>query len=187
MDRNRTLNPFNPELTCGGSSGGEGALIALKGSPIGPATDIGGSIRAPAAFNGLYGIRPSSSRISRRGARTTVPGQISIRTSAGPLCHSMEDLKMFTKVMFEDTKSHIDGTSVPLPWKHIEAPVQRLRLGYFEFDGVCMPHPPILRGLRETAAKLKEAGHEGTERTDIPRHLSTVNLTVDSRRDEVAF
>jgi amidase len=59
----RTLNPRNNKLGSGGSSGGDAALIALKGSPIGPLSDIGGSIRAPAAFNGLYSIRPSSERI----------------------------------------------------------------------------------------------------------------------------
>lgn len=55
----RTLNPANRKLTSGGSSGGEGALIALKGSPLGVGSDIGGSIRIPAGFNGLYGLRPT--------------------------------------------------------------------------------------------------------------------------------
>lgn len=54
----QTWNPKNRNLSCGGSSGGEGALIALRGSPVGFGTDIGGSIRIPAAFNGLYGLRP---------------------------------------------------------------------------------------------------------------------------------
>lgn len=58
-----TWNPKNRNLTSGGSSGGEGALIGLKGSPAGFGTDIGGSIRIPAAFNGLFGIRPSSGRL----------------------------------------------------------------------------------------------------------------------------
>ncbi len=58
-----TTNPKNRNLSCGGSSGGEGALIGLRGSPLGLGTDIGGSIRIPAAFNGLYGLRPSSGRL----------------------------------------------------------------------------------------------------------------------------
>ena len=60
---NYTTNPKNRNLSCGGSSGGEGALIALRGSPAGFGTDIGGSIRIPAAFNGLYGLRPSAGRM----------------------------------------------------------------------------------------------------------------------------
>jgi amidase len=55
----RTLNPRNTKLTAGGSTGGEGALIALRGSVLGVGTDIGGSIRVPSLCNGLYGFRPS--------------------------------------------------------------------------------------------------------------------------------
>ena len=64
-----TWNPKNRHLSCGGSSGGEGALISLKGSPVGFGTDIGGSIRIPAAFNGLYGLRPSSGRLPYEGEK----------------------------------------------------------------------------------------------------------------------
>lgn len=52
----RTMNPYNRLLGAGGSSGGDGALVAMRGCPIAPSTDAGGPIRAPAAFNGLYGI-----------------------------------------------------------------------------------------------------------------------------------
>lgn len=56
----RTLNPFNVNLSAGGSSGGEGALVALKGSVLGVGTDIGGSIRCPSAFCGIYGFKPTT-------------------------------------------------------------------------------------------------------------------------------
>jgi len=59
----RTLNPYNTNLTPGGSSGGEAALVAMKGSPMGIGTDGGGSIRAPCAHCGLYGIKPTSKTI----------------------------------------------------------------------------------------------------------------------------
>lgn len=62
-----TNNPKNRNLSSGGSSGGEGALISLKGSPIGFGTDIGGSVRIPAGFNGLYGIKPSHGRMPYEG------------------------------------------------------------------------------------------------------------------------
>lgn len=62
-----TTNPKNRSLSAGGSSGGEGALISLKGSPVGFGTDIGGSIRIPAAFCGLYGLRPSAGRLPYEG------------------------------------------------------------------------------------------------------------------------
>jgi amidase len=54
-----TVNPRNPLFTPGGSTGGEGALLALHGSVLGFGTDIGGSIRVPQSINGLYGFKPS--------------------------------------------------------------------------------------------------------------------------------
>lgn len=54
-----TVSPYHRGTSAGGSSGGEGALIALKGSPLGIGTDIGGSVRIPAAFNNLYGLKPT--------------------------------------------------------------------------------------------------------------------------------
>ena len=60
-------NPKNRLLSAGGSSGGEGALVGLKGSPLGFGSDIGGSVRIPAAFSGTYGLRPSSGRVPYEG------------------------------------------------------------------------------------------------------------------------
>lgn len=65
----RTTNPWNENYTCGGSSGGEGALIAMDGSPVGIGTDIGGSLRIPAAYCGIYSLKPASGRVSYHGAR----------------------------------------------------------------------------------------------------------------------
>lgn len=70
----RTVNPYNRNLSCGGSSGGEGALIGLRGSVIGVGTDIGGSIRMPSAFNHLYGIRPSHGRLPYGLAANSMEG-----------------------------------------------------------------------------------------------------------------
>lgn len=65
----RTTNPWNENYTCGGSSGGEGALIAMDGSPVGIGTDIGGSLRIPAAYCGIYSLKPAAGRVSYHGAR----------------------------------------------------------------------------------------------------------------------
>lgn len=65
----RTTHPLNDKYTCGGSSGGEAALLAMDGSAIGVGSDIGGSLRIPAAYCGIYSLKPSSGRISSRGTR----------------------------------------------------------------------------------------------------------------------
>lgn len=158
----RTLNPFNTKMVAGGSSGGDSALVALHGSPIAPSTDIGGSIRAPASFNGLYGIRPSADRIPKRGMRSVERGQLNIRVSCGPVCHSIADVKLLTRVLNAYPQAQYDTTCIPIRWREIEKPTRKLAFGLLIFDGVVMPHPPIIRAMQETAAKLKSEGHEGS-------------------------
>lgn len=65
----RTVNPYNGNFTSGGSSGGEAALLAMDGSALGVGSDIGGSLRYPAVFCGIYSFKPSPLRVSYVGAR----------------------------------------------------------------------------------------------------------------------
>ena len=96
-----TVNPFNGQLTSGGSSGGEGALVALRGSCLGLGTDIGGSIRSPAANCGVYGLRPSSYRIPWDGMSATMAGNEQIVPVLGPLSTSLDGLKLFMKTIID--------------------------------------------------------------------------------------
>lgn len=63
----RTTNPYNDQYTCGGSSGGEAALLAMDGSALGIGSDIGGSLRIPTAYCGIYSLKPGSQRVSYGG------------------------------------------------------------------------------------------------------------------------
>lgn len=157
----RTLNPFNTEFSAGGSSGGDAVLVALHGAPFAPSTDIGGSIRAPAAFNGLYGIRPTADRVPKRGMKSVESGQLNMRVSCGPVCHSMSDLKLLTSILINWPSARYDTTCIPVGWRDVQKPSGKLAFGYMEFDGAVMPQPPILRAMREAAEKLKSQGHEG--------------------------
>lgn len=73
----RTVNPYNGAFTSGGSSGGEGALLSMDGSALGLGSDVGGSLRIPAAFCGIYSLKPSPLRVSSVGAG----GKISVVSS----------------------------------------------------------------------------------------------------------
>lgn len=160
----RTLNPFNSKFGSGGSSGGDGALVAMRGAPCAPlASDIGGSIRTPAAFNGLYGMRPSSDRTPKFGVQSTAPGQLSIKVSVGPNCHSMADLKLLTMLVLTHPTLPYEPTCIPGSWVDIPAAGagDKLKIGVISTDGVVDPHPPVQRALRETAEKLRAAGHQG--------------------------
>lgn len=159
----RTRCGFNRALVSGGSSGGEGALVGMYGSPMGIGTDIAGSIRVPCAFNGLYGIRPSTRRLSYAGMTSNVRGSRSIAGAIGPMCHSIRDIELICKVATEAEPWYQDVNVVQKEWRPRPDVGPRLTIGVMKFDGVVMPHPPILRGLMEATEKLKAAGHEIVE------------------------
>ncbi|MCJ1474063.1 hypothetical protein MMC13_002721 [Lambiella insularis] len=152
-----TVNPYNRDLSAGGSSGGEGALIGLKGSCLGIGTDIGGSICSPAANNGLYGLKPTAFRVPTDGWSSTMPGADPIVTVVGPLSTSIAGIKMFMKIIL-DTKPWLsDPALIPLPWNsslHIN-PTQPLKIGVIWHDNVVKPHPPVTRALRTMVSKLQ--------------------------------
>lgn len=153
-----TVNPFNRNLTCGGSTGGEGALLGLKGSPLGIGTDIGGSIRSPAANNGVYGLRPTSFRISKQGVMGIQMGRESIIGVLGPLARSREDLNLFMKIILDTEPWLEDPSLVPIPWRSITLDSKKFTVAILWDDGVVHPHPPIIRALHETIEYLKQSG-----------------------------
>ncbi|KAF4457129.1 hypothetical protein F53441_917 [Fusarium austroafricanum] len=153
-----TLNPLNRDLNAGGSSGGDAVLVAMKGTPLTPSTDLGGSIRVPAAFNGLYGFKPTAARIPKGGMPDL--GQSLIQVSFGPICHSIEDMELLAKVINAHPYNRYDVTCTPVPWKSANPVAGKLRIGLMKWDGVVMPHPPVLRALNHTRKMLVEAGHE---------------------------
>ncbi|CZR62169.1 related to Acetamidase [Phialocephala subalpina] len=156
----RTRNPRNRDLTTGGSSGGESALISFRGSFIGVGTDIGGSIRHPCSFTGLYGLRPSHGRVSYQKVANTFLGQEAVRSCAGPMCRSVDDIKLFMKSLAAQKPWLYDPQSVPLPWREeLEVLPEKLCFGFGMGDGRVMPTPPLKRAMEMTKAALLAAGH----------------------------
>ncbi|RDA85218.1 hypothetical protein CP532_3284 [Ophiocordyceps camponoti-leonardi (nom. inval.)] len=157
----RTVNPWNSSLGCGGSSGGEGALLALHGSALGVGSDIGGSVRVPAAFNGVYGFKPSSGRLPCSGFECTMMGFESVAGTFGPMGRSVEDLDLFMRVVLA-AEPWLRQPMLAMPWRPQTEVLRRekLRVGFMAWDGVVMPHPYITRVLADVRAKLESAGHE---------------------------
>lgn len=159
-------NPHNPKYSPGGSSGGEGALLALNGSRIGVGSDVAGSVRAPAAWSGIYSLRCSTGRWPKVGINTSMPGQEGVPSVYSPMARTLDDLTYFTKSFIEMKPWELDYTVHPIPWRqelyeHVEA-AKTLRVGFMSSDGVCPPSPAIARGLDLTAAALRSAGHTVT-------------------------
>ncbi|EEB11672.1 amidotransferase subunit A, putative [Pediculus humanus corporis] len=95
----QTLNPFNTTRTVGGSSGGEASIISVCGSPIGIGTDIGGSIRMPAFFCGIFGHKPTTDAVSMKGTTRRTGNEKNSMAAAGPMAKYHEDLVSVLKVV----------------------------------------------------------------------------------------
>jgi len=161
-----TVNPHNRQLTSGGSSGGEGALLGLRASPLGLGSDIGGSIRSPAANNGLYGLRTTSTRLPLAGVRAPMLGAEHILPVLGPLSTSLAGCALFMKAILDQKPWLTDPSLTPLPWRSPSPNTtptrpQRftrtnpLRIGIMPSDAIVRPHPPITRALADLTAKLR--------------------------------
>ncbi|KAF1925299.1 amidase signature enzyme [Didymella exigua CBS 183.55] len=158
-----TVHPKNPEFTPGGSTGGEGTLLAFQGTVIGWGTDIGGSIRIPSHMNGLYGLKPSSTRLPYQGVSVSTEGQEHVPSVIGPMSRSIDSLVAVTKAIIDASPWDYDPKCSPIPWRSSlfnEAHSRPLRIAVMRDDGVVRPHPPVARVLDEVVAKLQQAGHD---------------------------
>ncbi|KAF1837913.1 amidase [Decorospora gaudefroyi] len=159
----RTLNPHNTSLTAGGSSGGEGALVAFRGSPLGIGTDVAGSIRIPSLCCGTYGFKPSTSRIPFGGQTAPVgDGMSFFLPSAGPLAKDMPALSIFCRSVLSTRPALYDSTALDVPWRDLSEPLPstKLKLGLLGEDPVFPLHPPVKRALANAVKTLEAQGHE---------------------------
>lgn len=102
----RTNNPWDLNRTAGGSTGGEGALLATGGSAVGIGSDIGGSIRFPAHFNGVVGFKPGKSQVSDEGHYPEVTHPLQQRMLAvGPLGKSVRDMELLYRILTDTTST----------------------------------------------------------------------------------
>ncbi|CAG7941956.1 unnamed protein product [Penicillium salamii] len=170
-----TTNPYNRDLSSGGSSGDESALLALGGSPMGVGTDVGGSIRISASFCGLYSLKPSSGRFPTSGLRDVMEGQKAVPNTVGPISRSIAGLELWSKAVLEMKPwMKADPDCFPIPYRDIEIP-DKLCFGFLPDDGVVKPLPPVARALEITKKALEAAGHTVIE-FKINDPLYTENL-----------
>lgn len=175
----RTLNPRKLKLQAGGSSGGEGALVSMRGSVLGVGTDIGGSIRIPAFCCGVYGFKPSVGRIPFGGQTNPVPdGWTGVMPMAGPLAHSARDLRLFLESTIKSEPWNKDHTALAIPW-HPVSRKQALTIGVL-FECPSWPlHPPMMRAMRTAVETLKKARHTLVPLPKFPSFKEAADLTMD--------
>lgn len=154
----RTVHPLDAARTPGGSSGGEGALLGADASAVGVGTDGGGSIRVPAAYCGLFGLRPTPGRVPLTGAWP--PGRAGSMfdvVNAGPMGRATADVATLLAVMAGP--DHGDVFSHPVPLRDRGAvDVTALRVGWYVEDGTASADPVVAAGVRSAVAALADAG-----------------------------
>lgn len=160
----RCLNPHNPKYSPGGSTGGEGAILAFGGSRIGIGSDVAGSVRAPAHFSGCYSLRCSTGRWPKLGVSTSMYGQEGIPSVFSPMARTLLDLTYFTRSFIQMQPWKYDPSVHPMPWNqdHENAYLDKkhLKIGVMRTDQVVDPAPACVRALDIAISALRSQGHE---------------------------
>lgn len=167
----RTTNPHNKDYSPGGSTGGEGALLAAGGGRIGIGSDVAGSVRVPAHFSGIYSVRCSIGRWPRMGVETSMPGQEGVPSVFSPMARTFGDLRYFTESVISMKPWNYDHTVHPIPWRseiYKETKEKKLRVGVIRTDKVVDPSPAVARALDTSVEAYRRDGAEIVELTDMP-------------------
>ncbi|MGA2986449.1 MAG: amidase [Terriglobia bacterium] len=153
----RTNNPYDLNLSPGGSSGGESAIIAAGGSPLGLGSDAGGSVRYPAHCTGIASIKPTSGRIPRTGHFPGPGGLLDALWQIGPLARYVEDLELVLPVI-----SGVDGQDAAIVPVQLGDPraieLRRLRIAFHTDNGIVAPSAEVGAAVGKAATALAEAG-----------------------------
>ncbi len=156
-----TGNPFNIDFKTGGSSGGSGAAVAARIVPFAIGGDTGGSIRVPAAMNGVQGFRPSSGRWPAAGA---IP--ICFADVLGPIARSVADIKLLDTISASDHPEN----------RPSQVDLAQIRIGYQKDWFFADLHPWVEDNLEETMSALSAAGAELIEVDGMPAESCHQNI-----------
>jgi amidase len=160
----RTHNPYDLSRSPGGSSGGAAAIVASGGSPFEMGSDYGGSIRLPANFCGIAGIKPTTGRVPRTGH--IIPygsGAADAYQQIGPLARTVADLALLLPIIAGPDWQ--DPAIVPMPWNDpVAVDLKPLRVVFFTDNGAATPTPEIMQTVRDVALALEDQVHSVEEK-----------------------
>ncbi len=155
----RTNNPWDISRTAGGSSGGEAAAIASGCSAGGVGSDGGGSIRVPAHFCGICGLKPTPGRIPATGHYPQSVGPFAQLGVIGPMARTVADLKLLFEAMQGPDIGDPSSAPVLVRWPDGNA-LKKIRIGYFEDDSRTPVTPETRASIRQAAEALRSSGFE---------------------------
>ncbi|VEL33184.1 unnamed protein product [Protopolystoma xenopodis] len=176
----RPLHPTHPDRMVGASSGGEAAILARRGSPLGLAVDFLGSLRFPAAFCGVSGLKPTQHRLSSCGLNTSLGSSDRLPHVVGPIGHCVDDLADMMETLCHARMFDLDPSLPRMPFNRqtFTRPFARrsLRIGYFvQLDDLPRPVPAVERALMKAKRCLELQGHELVE-FRVPQAYSIVEM-----------
>lgn len=169
----RTNNPYDLSVIPGGSSGGAAAIIASGGSPFDIGTDYGGSIRQPAHFCGIAGIKPTNGRVSRTGHILDYrAGVTESYQTIGPMARTVDDLEILLGII--SGPDGIDPYIHPVAlYSMNDVEIDKLRVVYHTDNGVATPIPAIIQAVKNAldvvskqVASVTEKRPQGLEHTE---------------------
>ncbi len=149
-----TKNPLDLERVPGGSSGGSAAAVAMDGALVAIGSDTGGSIRQPASFCGVVGLKPTYGSVSRYG----LMAMASSLDQIGPLTKTVEDAEIVFNVL--KGRDENDSTSMESPERITKKDLQKpLRIGVLKYDDSGIDET-VAKTMKDTIAKMDKLGHE---------------------------
>lgn len=143
-------NPYDPTRTVGGSSGGEGAIIGSGAVSFGIGADVGGSIRMPSFFNGIFGHKCSPGLISNQGQFPESTGEIDRYLSTGPMCRRATDLEPLARIMAGKTQNRLKPVG--------EVDISKLHVMRFAKERAVKPDADQLKATDRAVAALQARG-----------------------------
>ncbi len=154
-----TRNPYDLARTVGGSSGGEGAIVGSGAVPFGMGSDVGGSIRMPCFFNGIFGHKGSPGLVPNIGQFPDVTGSIDLYLSTGPMCTKATDLEFLTRIMAGKNAGALKPVS--------EVDVSKLRVLRFKKERAVKPDADQASAIERSINALQVRGAK-VEEIDFP-------------------
>jgi len=157
----RTSNPYDLDYTAGGSSGGEAAAIAAGLSPAGIGSDLSGSIRVPASFCGIAGLKPTSGRVPMEGHTPAASGVVGLGACIGPMARCVKDLALLFRVLADPTQFETSDHSETSDRKTL----QGARVAWYVDDRIVPVTNEVKSAVESAARALADAGLETFEAT----------------------
>lgn len=161
----RTNNPYDLARTPGGSGGGEAAAIAACLSPAGIGSDLSGSIRVPAHFCGIAGLKPTTGRVPMEGHLPAAAGPLSLGACIGPMARHVNDLAFLFGVVADPTQFELSHAGIEKPSLSAASELRGLRGAWYTNDGVAPVDEEIAQAVEAAADALSAAGLEMMQTT----------------------